>query len=363
MMTGMRGDAGAEGDGRSSSRISDGTRERVDLRESVDSMDDLIARVLRNEATLTEQRELGEWAESSRENSRRLAETRRVLELGVALRTGGGSQEAPTIAELLERRSRRRLLSRLPSVASVSWRSVRHAGMVAAAVALAGFIALISWPGGKVPSHLASTQFVTGPGETVTAMLGDGTVVRLGPSSRLRVEDARESREVWLDGRAYFAVTKNPKLPFRVRTRAGEAHVLGTRFDLEVRDEGLQVMVVEGNVELEAKGSRIGVSANERARVGGDAEPVRETIAPDEAKRSLEWMGDFLVFEGTPLGQAAKELSLHYGLPVEVMDSVLARETVHGWFANEPLEDVMKVVCRAVRAHCVVTAAGVSIEP
>jgi len=329
----------------------------------VDSIDDLIVRVLRNEATFSEQRALGEWAGASRENSRRFAETRRVMELGAALRSGEEDVEAPTIAELLERRSRRSPLARLSVASARSWRPALQTGLATAATVLVAAIGVITWRGGEVPSHLASAQFVTGPGETVTATLGDGTVVRLGPSSRLRVEDSRSSRDVWLDGRAYFAVTKNPNLPFRVRTRAGEAHVLGTRFDLEVRDEGLQVMVVEGNVELEAKGSRIGVSANERARVGGDAEPVRETVEPEDAKRSLEWMGDFLVFEGTPLVQAAQELTLHYGVPVEVMDSVLGRETVHGWFANEQLEDVMKVLCRAVRAHCVVTAGGVSIEP
>jgi transmembrane sensor len=327
-----------------------------------ETIDELIIRSIQGEATFAEQRRLGDWISASPENAARYAETVRLLELADPLRLTPALEAAPTIEELVERQ---RAAPARPRNSPISRRFIPALSLGApiAALLLFAFFFGTRNRDQAVPPHLTMAQFVTGAGETVTAMLGDGTVVRLGPRSRLRVEDSAGSREVWLDGRAYFAVTEHPDMPFRVRTRAGEAHVLGTRFDLEVQDEALQVTVVEGRVELAAAGPAIDVSANERARVQGDATPTRESIGPADLHRSLGWMGDFLVFEGTPLAQAAIELGFHYGIPVEVMDSVMGQETVHGWFADEELDDVLSILCRAVRARCTITPDRVTIEP
>ena len=55
-------------------------------------------------------------------------------------------------------------------------------------------------------SHLPVTEFVAGPAESSTVNLDDGTVVRLAASSRLRLYDRSNAREVFLSGRAFFAV-------------------------------------------------------------------------------------------------------------------------------------------------------------
>lgn len=332
----------------------------------MDPTDELMVRSLQETATLEESRRIAAWRMRSKENAHRYAWTRRIWDLGAALRDPAATEPVPTIDDLLRWESGGGGMSH-PSPASVAqtrWRRWMSRVLPVAALLVAGFLVRYSLPGTDGKISLGTAEFVTGPAETVTVTLGDGSLVRLAPASRLRVMESRsDGREVWLDGRAYFAVMRHPGSPFRVRTHAGDAHVLGTRFDIQAHSGDLTVMVVEGNVEMDSGRGRVALAENEVGTAHRDTAPVRETVDARYVRDALDWMGNFLVFQGTPLSKAAEELSLHYGIPVTVMDSTLARETVHGWFADEELSDVLRVVCRAVRGHCSVRPDGVSIEP
>ena len=260
---------------------------------------------------------------------------------------------APTIEALLARR--RAGPGRWAS------RTGRHrwVTLITVAVSAAG-IALVGSRLAHDPSNpLTPASFVTGPNERVTATLGDGTVIRLAPESRLRVNPNPTSRVVWLEGRAFFAVAKH-RFPFVVRTNAGEAVALGTRFELVARaTDELELLVTEGRVALAGGGKRVEVAAGEFGMIKGRDSLV--VSRPADVQPRLAWMGTFVVFQATPLGEAAGELARLYGTPIRIQDSTLARETVTGSFTNESLADVLKVICRAVEARCGGDAAGVTI--
>lgn len=204
-------------------------------------------------------------------------------------------------------------------------------------------------------------EFVTGATDVVTAELGDGSVVRLAPRSRLRVLKTEGDREVWLDGQAFFAVAKQESHPFIVRTRMGTARVLGTRFDLRVSDQELQLAVTEGRVALAAEGKLVEVGAGQVSHVMLGAGPTLETaVQPDSL---LGWMGGFLVFQDTPLSTVAKEVGQRYGIRVELPDSSIARRTVTAWFTGQSAQDVLTTICRVIDAHCSIGDKSASIEP
>jgi len=214
--------------------------------------------------------------------------------------------------------------------------------------------------------HLGTGEIITGPSETTTVKLGDGSTVRLAPGSRLLISENSEAREVWLDGRAYFAVRHLDGVPFRVRSHAGDAVVLGTRFELQASEDRLRALVVEGTVELKDRDMAdrgLEVTASQVGQVAPAAPPTREVVDPATLDRELAWLGDFLVFEGTPLGDVAAELSHHFGLPIQVLDTILSTETVHALFFEESLEEVVEVICRALAARCSVQPSGAIIGP
>jgi transmembrane sensor len=170
------------------------------------------------------------------------------------------------------------------------------------------------------------------------------------------VTPRRDAREVRLEGRAHFSVAPDPARPFRVRTRAGDVEVLGTRFDLSTREEDLQLIVVEGRVSLSAAGAAIEVGGGEISGIAdGALIPPRRVMNPDSA---LQWVGTFLVFRSTPLADAAREVERVYGVSIRIPDPSIAARTVTATFADQDAAQVARVLCTIVGARCVTEADG-----
>lgn len=203
--------------------------------------------------------------------------------------------------------------------------------------------------------------FVTGPAETATITLRDGSVVKLASQSRLDLEPTRSERRVSLDGQAFFAVAPMSGRPFVVRTAKGEVRVTGTRFDLATRGDDLQLVVVEGRVAVSASGLEGEIRAGQMGRVvNGTPLPVLEVDDPHELSA---WVGQFIAFQSTPLADAAREIMRHYPVRIVVTDSAVAKRTITAWFSDWSLEDVMTVVCTVAEARCSTEGDVITIEP
>jgi len=206
---------------------------------------------------------------------------------------------------------------------------------------------------------------VTGAGETGVGRLGDGSVIRLGPDSRLATAwptDLPEgaAREVTLDGEAFFAVTSDPARPFRVVTDVGTAQVLGTRFHLAVDAAELSVAVIEGRVALAGPDHEVQVGAGQATRLlRGLPEPVG---AAEPTGSMADWLDGFLIFHDTPLGVAMEEVEARYGTDVVIRDDALTNQTLTMWFESKSLAQIMTVVCSVIDARCSIDAGVVTIE-
>jgi len=210
-------------------------------------------------------------------------------------------------------------------------------------------------------SVLGANKFVTGA-QSATIELRDSTVVRLAPHSRLQLVDVRGVRAVSLEGRAYFAVAKDPRLPFRIRTDAGDLTVLGTRFDVEAARRDLRLMVVEGSVALRS------VDHGEVKVVAGEMSQVKEgrllpVMRIPNIETAIAWTGTFLAFQTTPMRDAVQEIERQYHVRVRLMDHSLADRTLTMWFVDEPLETVLGVVCLVLESRCSLDGDKVTIEP
>jgi ferric-dicitrate binding protein FerR (iron transport regulator) len=73
----------------------------------------------------------------------------------------------------------------------------------------------------------------------------------------------------------------------------------------------------------------------------------------------LDWPGGLLVFQDTPFEQALAEIGRHFGREIEIGDEEVGKRRVTAWFEDEPLEEVISVVCLAVGARCRITDGGV----
>ena len=319
-------------------------------------MDEIIIRSLQSQATAAEEQTLRAWRQESLQNERYYRDMVRTWRLTAVLEPDSAS--SPALESISAKRSRYSAVpARRPRVYA---RAALLALSAAAALVLALATGLLRWPQEEAP-RLAAEEFVTGRNEMVTTRLSDGTVVRLGPNSRLRVGDAERQREVWLDGHGFFAVARDAGRRFIVRTRAGDAVVLGTRFDVNVEENGMQVFVVEGRVAHHASGQAVEVAAMQLSRVIDGGAPEVEVI--HDATPLLSWLDTFLVFQSTPMREVARELERRFSVRIRVADKALAERTVSAWFGDESLEEILLIVCRAADAHYSVRGDSVTIEP
>lgn len=295
-----------------------------------------------------------EWRRASTENEGYFRELQRLWWLTGKVAVAPAVPPAPAARDLIARRVHGRRAADLGKIRLIPV-------AVAAACLILGFAVARFGIQRTEPSLFAAAEFVTGAAETATTQLSDGTIVRLAPRSRLQTYTSENQREVWLEGRAYFAVAKDEKRPFIVRTRAGDARVLGTRFEIAVGDEDLRLAVIEGRVALSSGGESREVTAGEVSEVeAGQVPTVRKATEMD---RMLEWIGDLVIFEDTPLAEVMETLEERYGLRATIADSLLAERTVTAWFVDQPAEEIVQLLCRVVDAQCTISGDTVQVDP
>jgi transmembrane sensor len=335
----------------------------MDSTPTPEQLEELILRSLQGRTSQHEEKVLEEWLQASAAHRDRYDELRRVWRLADRASPAVRSLRRPSAEDLVGRDGPGDITAkgpeRPPSTESrvargsrwVRWAAPLAVAATVAAVAL-GFHALND----ETPEtlgHFGVAEFSTGPQETVTARLGDGSIVRVGPSSVLRMDGTDGSRNVWLEGQAFFAVAHNPDAPFTVRTSSGTAQVLGTRFDVRARDSELRLVVVDGRVRVaagpdERYSEEVGASEMSQV-VGGERVYVSQV---SDVYELLDWMEGSLIFQATPLETVAKELERRYGVLAEVVDPGVATRRITAWFNDEPLDTAVTVICRAADVRC-----------
>jgi len=317
-------------------------------------MDELIARSLKGETSDAEEESLREWRRASLANEKHYRELARIWSDAPLARVGPAPRPRPAVQELLEAATR----GTSRRAARVRW---LRRGLAMTAMILLG-VGVARWGlRGRLGRPFGTTEMVTDMAEMVTVSLRDGSTVRLGEESRLRLSRDEASREVWLNGRAYFAVAKQKGRPFTVHTPVGDAVVLGTRFELRATGGELRLVVVEGRVALDVGGRRVEVGAGEMSQVVDGVPPSVVKVADPWA--TIGWIEGVLMFQATPLQRAAAEIARRYRLRVDVTDSILAQRTVSGVFTNRTFQQVMTVVCGVIDAQCELSETGAVVRP
>ncbi len=308
-------------------------------------MHEIIALVLSGEASDIEQQQLQRWRRESPENERTFQEMEHLWRLSALQVLDRQIAPPPPVDRIIaEAESRRAAATPIRTKSLVPRKLWRWTAVAAAAVVVlgVGVAALFETP---------EAVFSTGAGQTSTLSLNDGSVVRLGPETRMQVWSGNH-RTVSLDGTAFFAVASDSANPFLIRTEAGEAKVLGTRFELRADADSLRLVVVEGLVALDAAGQRVEVGKGTMSRVLTGAPPA--SPRPADVWDLLDWSEGLLIFQSTPLTEVMAEVSAQFGVAVIVSDSILADRKVTAWFEGETLQEVVATVCEVVGATCTV---------
>lgn len=170
--------------------------------------------------------------------------------------------------------------------------------------------------------------------------LTDGTDVYLQPQSSLTITDFDDTqRKVELDGAAYFDVARDESRRFTINLDEFDVRVLGTAFSIDENpgDGQPHVLVTEGLVEVTAEQQALQLTVNEAARL--DNGVIRKVDIPRGNHDS--WATTRLIFNNTPLGEAAKTIGRHYKTKVVIENAALEQCVVNAIFVDESIEGVM----------------------
>jgi transmembrane sensor len=210
------------------------------------------------------------------------------------------------------------------------------AGLAAAAVVIAAG-ALVQRVDRTEAPLIAASELATRRAELDTITLPSGIRVILGPESRLRIPERRDSavHDVYLEGEAFFDVVHDEKRPFRVHTWLGTAEDLGTTFAVTAYPEAanLTVVVSSGKVALRRAVDSpplATLSAGDVARV--DSAGAFTLTRNANIHAVFAAAGGMLRLQGTALRDAIPRLERWYDVTILVRDSELLDNTVSGRF-------------------------------
>jgi len=101
-------------------------------------------------------------------------------------------------------------------------------------------------------------------GERRSLRLADGSRVTLNSRSRVRIELNDSTRTVdLLEGEALFRVAHEVSRPFIVRSKGTFIRAIGTEFDVDEKDRGAVIAVVDGQVAVSRADAGTGSDRNE----------------------------------------------------------------------------------------------------
>lgn len=173
--------------------------------------------------------------------------------------------------------------------------------------------------------------YQTAYGQIRTISLPDGSKVTLNARSEIWVSDGIEnskSREVWLNGEAYFEIAKRNGARFIVHTPDTQVEVLGTEFNVSTRRKQTRVVLSQGKVQLvsEAKpalvmkpGDMAIVHKNSRVRV--------KTVEPSHYD---SWKNSYIIMDDKPVAEIVEIIEDSYGLHLQFRDTSLLQKKLSG---------------------------------
>ncbi len=213
--------------------------------------------------------------------------------------------------------------------------------------------------------------FQSAYGERKNIQLPDGSEVTLNAGSKIEIKEnfGVSTRDVFLEGEAFFDIKHSGKVPFIVHTVAMDVKALGTAFNVKAykNEKVTEASLIRGLVEVtlkESNNQRMLLYPNHKikwehsfTKTGGDSPGgiasedrpgaadslVRKLAINDYGNiRELAWKENKLMFEDELFSDIAILLERWYGVKVELKDDVIRNYRFTGIFEKEDVNTVLE---------------------
>jgi transmembrane sensor len=256
-------------------------------------------------------------------------------------------------------------------------RLFKRAAVAAAFIGISFYGVYLYFDQKKQNTELASVnkEVVVKRGSKSHFLLPDGTQIWLNADSKLLYNQKFNgtTREVELEGEAYFDVVKDKTRPFIIHTKAMDIKVLGTVFNIKAyaEDKTTEASLIRGSIEASFKDrpdEKIILKPQEKivftndGRIAGEQKinttdknidvPDAPIITVTKIKYELNkkdsllaetgWMKNTLVFRSEPFEDLALRLERWYNVKIRFENESIKQLKLTGTFEKESLQEVME---------------------
>lgn len=182
-------------------------------------------------------------------------------------------------------------------------------------------------------------------------VLADGSQVWLNAESTITYPVAfqGETREVRLQGEAYFEIAKNKNQPFIVHTTQFDVQVTGTQFNVRAYPGEMEsATLAEGGIQLEKGGKTYTLKPGQQAYLEEEEVQVRKV----NLESAIAWRYNAFSFEETPLEEIMNELARWYNIHVFYLNPKVKELHFTAWFRrNCTLQEVIDILEKTGRIN------------
>jgi len=298
----------------------------------------LLIRFFANETTESENKAIYEWIQSSDENKAAFMQQKALWNHASIKWTDSISTETEFAAlqEKIEAKNSR--LRFLKSRKSLAFQISRVAAILV-------ILLTVGWFGKSLlvkPESSATlgnlTEIIIPIGQRGQITLEDGTKVWINADTRLKypAHFNEKTREVYLEGEAYFEVAHNKQKPFLVHTSSIEVKVLGTKFNVKSYKNDLktETTVAEGCVSVAENAKQkngntakaVKLLANDKAVLNQDANDFK--LEKTNASLATAWTTGEISFDEKSLDEIARILERQFDFVI-VVENKAAKDNIY----------------------------------
>jgi ferric-dicitrate binding protein FerR (iron transport regulator) len=199
--------------------------------------------------------------------------------------------------------------------------------------------------------------------QTKEFKLEDGTIICLHPGSKTSFPKHfnKDKREVYLEGEAFFKVSKNPPRPFFVYNNQVVTRVLGTSFIVKTFGEQTEVIVKTGRVAVYKNNQdanrpdQVIITPNEKVVYDNKRKDFVISLVKDpliivtegavENNQSVQF-----AFDDMPLSSVLSVLQKAYGIQIMMENEKLNSRLMTGDISGHTFFNKLELICQSIGA-------------
>ncbi len=305
--------------------------------ETTNKIDNLIIRLFSGEANLEDKRKIAEWLDLSIENRRLFSDLREIwLSSGIQTNADNYNLEE-AIRNFREQISGKRSLKNQFNLLQF----VKYAAI---------FILILALP---VCYYIGTRNAgLDTSATTISCAFGDKSSITLPDSSKVWLNSGSKltfssdfkhgARKVFLEGEAFFSITKDKNHPFQVKTTDIEIEVLGTDFNVKAySDENLvATTLVEGSLKISSPYQHTKITPNQRLVFNKESKKIDLQELTDTSA-DTDWKVGRLVFRNESLEELAPKLRRWFDVDIVFADERVKKRRFTGVLERESILEVI----------------------